>query len=95
MSSLSLGKAPIKFTWEGFPRDIRLLILNFLMEDDDDDCRLDCLAAVSREWQAEVERYKFARLRLTTSCIVGFGSMAPRWPLPVAYSLPRSCRSMI
>ncbi|KAL7819776.1 hypothetical protein V8C26DRAFT_395173 [Trichoderma gracile] len=77
MSSSSLGNTLWEPVWGGLPREIRSLIVDYLVQDDDDDCRLDCLATVSREWQAEIERYKFTRLRLTTSCIADFGSMTP------------------
>ncbi|KAL7820140.1 hypothetical protein V8C44DRAFT_315574 [Trichoderma aethiopicum] len=50
-------------------KEIRSLIVHFLAKDADNNCRLDALAAVSREWQAEIERYKSAQPRPTTSCI--------------------------
>ncbi|ETS05678.1 hypothetical protein M419DRAFT_5995 [Trichoderma reesei RUT C-30] len=78
MSSITSGNASREAAhWDGLPREIRLLILKILMEDDSA-CRLSCLATVSREWQAEVERYNFGRLRLTPARIVDFGSMAYR-----------------
>ncbi|KAL6858415.1 hypothetical protein J3F83DRAFT_763559 [Trichoderma novae-zelandiae] len=57
-------------TWHGLPGEIRLLILNILLQDG---CSLSLLATVSREWQAEVERYNFSRIRLTPSRLVDFG----------------------
>ncbi|KAL7920354.1 hypothetical protein ACQKWADRAFT_328797 [Trichoderma austrokoningii] len=59
----------------GLPRNIRLLILEALVEDGHS---LSRLATVSREWQAEVERYNFARIKLTPSRLVDFGSMVYR-----------------
>ncbi|KAI0133733.1 hypothetical protein BJ170DRAFT_699613 [Xylariales sp. AK1849] len=62
-------------TWDGLPREIRLLILEALMQDG---CTLCRLATVSREWQTQLERYTFARIRLTPSRLVDFSSMIHR-----------------
>ncbi|TDZ67550.1 hypothetical protein CTRI78_v002781 [Colletotrichum trifolii] len=75
MIPTSLGKKPRHSTWDGLPTEIRLLILQFLIKDG---CALGLLATVSREWQMEVERYNFARLRLTPSRLVDFGAMTQR-----------------
>ncbi|KAH0499090.1 hypothetical protein TgHK011_006306 [Trichoderma gracile] len=72
----SLGNKQREGTWDGLPREIRLLILKFVMEDDD--CKPSRLVTVSREWQTEIERYQFTRLRLTPSRLVDFGSMTHR-----------------
>lgn len=50
--------------WDNLPREIRLLILQEEMEDG---CPLAPLATVSREWQTDMERHHFARIRLTPS----------------------------
>jgi hypothetical protein len=42
----------MKLTWDDLPRDIRLLILEALMQDG---CTLCHLAIVSREWQTVLE----------------------------------------
>ncbi|KAK4241607.1 hypothetical protein C8A03DRAFT_40959 [Achaetomium macrosporum] len=75
MSSISLGKKQWNSTWDGLPREIRLLILEALMQDG---CTLARLATVSREWQTKLERYNFARIRLTPLHVVDFGSMIHR-----------------
>ncbi|KAK2024428.1 hypothetical protein LX32DRAFT_705567 [Colletotrichum zoysiae] len=62
-------------TWDGLAREIRLLILKCLMQDG---CKLGPLATVSREWQTEIERHNFSRLRLTPSRLVEFTAMTQR-----------------
>ncbi|KAL2015916.1 hypothetical protein VTK56DRAFT_4554 [Thermocarpiscus australiensis] len=62
-------------SWDGLPREIRLLILEALTQDG---CTLGRLATVSREWQTDLERYNFARIKLTPSRLVDFGSMIHR-----------------
>ncbi|KAI1119204.1 hypothetical protein F5Y14DRAFT_125445 [Nemania sp. NC0429] len=74
-SSTSLGKRQWNSTWDGLPREIRLLILEALMQDG---CTLSRLATVSREWQTDLERYNFARIKLTPSRLVDFSSMISR-----------------
>ncbi|KAI0100314.1 hypothetical protein GGR51DRAFT_532539 [Nemania sp. FL0031] len=71
MFSTSLGKRQWDSTWDGLPREIRLLILEALMQDG---CTLARLATVSREWQTDLERYNFARIKLTPSRLVNFSS---------------------
>ncbi|KAL0943481.1 uncharacterized protein CTRU02_201368 [Colletotrichum truncatum] len=71
MIPTSLGKKP----WDGLPKEIRLLILQCLIQDG---CTLGPLATVSREWQMEIERYNFGRLRLTPSRLVNFSAMTQR-----------------
>jgi hypothetical protein len=71
MFSTPLGKKQ----WDGLPGDIRLLILEALMQDG---CILAHMATVSREWQAVLERYNFARIRLTPSRLADFSSMMHR-----------------
>ncbi|KAL7943953.1 hypothetical protein V8C42DRAFT_353852 [Trichoderma barbatum] len=60
-------------TWDSLSREIRLLILEVLVQDG---CTLSRFVTVSREWQTELERYNFARIRLTPSRIVNFEAMA-------------------
>ncbi|KAK1994005.1 hypothetical protein LX36DRAFT_693386 [Colletotrichum falcatum] len=62
-------------TWDGLPREIRLLILKCLMRDG---CKLGPLATVSREWQMEIERHNFSRIRLTPLRLVNFNAMIQR-----------------
>ena len=62
-------------TWAGLPIEVRMLILRALMQDG---CKLGRLATVSREWQTELERYNFARIKVTPSRLVDFGSMIHR-----------------
>lgn len=57
------------------PAEIRLLILEALIQDG---CSLASLAAVSRDWQATVERHNFARIKLTPSRLPHFGSIVYR-----------------
>ncbi|KAI3325472.1 hypothetical protein HD806DRAFT_552748 [Xylariaceae sp. AK1471] len=74
MSPSSLGKKQCDSAWDSLPREIRLLILEAMM----DGCTLSRLATVSREWQTEFERYNFARIKLTPSRLVSFNSMIHR-----------------
>ncbi|KAK3298914.1 uncharacterized protein B0H64DRAFT_85584 [Chaetomium fimeti] len=61
--------------WDSLPREIRLLILETLVQDG---CRLSRLVTVSREWQTDLERYNFARITLTPARLVDFGFMVHR-----------------
>lgn len=81
MSSIS-SKKQCDPTLDGLPRDIRLLILKALIKES---CTLSHLAAVSREWQSEVERYNFARIKLTPSRLTDFSSMIYRNQALVRY----------
>ena len=69
--------------WDGLPGEIRLLILEALVQDGD--CKLAPLATVCREWQVELERHNFARIRLTPSRLAGFRSMVHRNRTLVGY----------
>lgn len=60
---------------DALPIEIRLLILEALVKDD---YTLSHLATVSRDWQAEIERRNFARIKLTPSRLADFGSMVHR-----------------
>ncbi|KAM0250667.1 hypothetical protein ACHAQJ_008544 [Trichoderma viride] len=82
MFPILLGKKQRHSTWDGLPREIRLLILEVLMQDG---CTLSRLATVSLEWQAEVERYNFARIKLTPSRLADFSSMIHRNRALVGY----------
>ncbi|KAI0802310.1 hypothetical protein GGR55DRAFT_692269 [Xylaria sp. FL0064] len=75
MSSISLGKRQWNSTWDCLPIETRLLIFEALMQDG---CTLSRLATVSREWQAEFERYNFVRIILTPSRLVYFSAMIHR-----------------
>jgi hypothetical protein len=61
--------------WIKLPEQVRLLILESLLEDD---CSVAKFATVSREWQAVIEQRNFARIKLTTSRLTSFGSMVHR-----------------
>ncbi|KAH8903304.1 hypothetical protein BR93DRAFT_918646 [Coniochaeta sp. PMI_546] len=82
MASTPPGKNQWDSTWGGLPREIRLLILEALMQDG---CSLGRLATVSREWQRELERHNFARIRLTPRCLVDFGAVIYRCRALVRY----------
>jgi hypothetical protein len=82
MSSISLNKKQGDLTWDGLPVEIRLLIFKALMQDG---CTLARLATVSREWQTELERYNFARIKLTPSRLVNLSSMIHRNRALVGY----------
>ncbi|KAI5466122.1 hypothetical protein BGZ63DRAFT_411512 [Mariannaea sp. PMI_226] len=73
MSSPLPGRNPV--SWDRLPSEIRLLIFQALMQDG---CRLGRLATVSRAWKADLERYNFARIRLTPSRLKDFPSMICR-----------------
>ncbi|KAI0439433.1 hypothetical protein F4803DRAFT_568517 [Xylaria telfairii] len=75
MFSKLLCKRQWDSTWSGLPREIRLLILKALIQDG---CTLARLATVSREWQTDLERYNFARIKLTPSRLVNFSSIIHR-----------------
>lgn len=64
-----------KTSWGYLPQEIRLPILEAVMEDGSS---LASLATVSREWQTTMERHNFARIRLTPSRIPDFDSMTRR-----------------
>lgn len=75
MSSVPLENKRWDSTWNGLPAEIRLLILEALMQDG---CKLSRFATVSREWQAEIERHNFARIKLTQWRLADFDSMVHR-----------------
>lgn len=82
MFSISPGKKQCDSTWNGLPREIRLLILKALVQDG---CTLSRLVTVSREWQTELERDNFARIKVTPSRLVNFESMTRRNQALVGY----------
>ncbi|KAL7912271.1 hypothetical protein GGI35DRAFT_444850 [Trichoderma velutinum] len=82
MSSISLSNKQWASTWDGLPREIRLLILKALAQDG---CSLSRLATVSREWQTELEQHNFARIKLTPSRLVDFNSIIHRNRALVGY----------
>lgn len=82
MVSTSLGQRQGVSTWDGLPREIRLLILQFLMQEG---YTLSRLVTVCREWQVEIERHNFARIRLTPSRLVNFNAMVQRNQALVSY----------
>lgn len=82
MFSISLAKKQWDSTWDDLPREIRFLILEALIQDG---CTLGRLATVSREWQTQLERYTFARIKLTPSRLVDFSSMIHRNRALVSY----------
>ncbi|KAG8168306.1 hypothetical protein KVR01_003995 [Diaporthe batatas] len=56
-------------SWADFPPEIRLLILEALLQDG---CTVAELATVSREWQAIIEQHNFARIKITKTKLPGF-----------------------
>jgi hypothetical protein len=82
MLSISLNKKRCDSTWDNLPREVQILIFKALMQNG---CTLARLVTVSREWQTELERYNFARIRLTPSRLVDFGSMVHRNRALVGY----------
>ncbi|KAK1566389.1 uncharacterized protein LY79DRAFT_528907 [Colletotrichum navitas] len=71
-----------KTSWGCLPSEIRLIILEVLLQDG---CSLARLATVSREWQAIIERHNFARIKLTPSRLANFNSMIHRNQALVSY----------
>lgn len=71
-----------KKRWDSFPPEIRLIILNILLQDG---CSLASLATVSREWQTIIERHNFARIKLTRSRLADFGANVYRNRALVGY----------
>ncbi|KXH67684.1 hypothetical protein CSAL01_06847 [Colletotrichum salicis] len=75
MSSTSHGKKQWDSRWDSLPREIRLLITQYLIQDG---CPLAPFATVSREMQTDIERHNFARIRLTPSRLANFRAMIQR-----------------
>lgn len=82
MSQVSHNKKQCDLRWDNFPAEIRGLIFKVLAQEG---CSFSRLATVSKEWQAELEPYNFARIRLTPSRINDFGSMIHRSRALVGY----------
>ncbi|KAI0836554.1 hypothetical protein F5Y06DRAFT_305293 [Hypoxylon sp. FL0890] len=74
MAQVSLT-AVNKIFWDYLPAEIRLMILEILLQDG---CSLASFATVSREWQTIIERHNFAQIKLTPSCLDDFDSMLRR-----------------
>lgn len=64
-----------KTPWCFLPAEIRISVLKALLQDG---CSLAGFATVSREWQTIIERHNFARIKLTSSRLVDFGSIIHR-----------------
>lgn len=64
-----------KGSWGSLPNEIRLMILETLLQDG---CSLASLATVSREWQTIMEEHNFARIKVTLSRLRVFGPMLHR-----------------
>lgn len=64
-----------KTSWSFLPADIRILILEALLQDG---CSLARFAIVSLEWQMIIEPHNFARIKLTSSRLAEFGPMIYR-----------------
>lgn len=62
-------------SWCCLPVEIRILVLEALLQDG---CSLAGFATVSREWQTIIEKHNFARIKLTSSRLVDFGSIIHR-----------------
>ncbi|KAK2063732.1 hypothetical protein LY76DRAFT_503156 [Colletotrichum caudatum] len=71
-----------KTSWGRLPSEIRLIILEVLLQDG---CSLAGLATVSREWQAIIERHNFARIKVTPSRLANFNYMLHRNQALVSY----------
>lgn len=69
-------------SWYSLPADIRLLILETLLQDG---CSLARFATVSREWQSIIERHTFAKINLTSSRLANFSLMTRRNQALVRY----------
>ncbi|KAL4932865.1 uncharacterized protein BDV17DRAFT_253956 [Aspergillus undulatus] len=69
------SKTADKISWYRLPPEIRLLILEALLQDG---CSLAGLATVSREWQTIIERHNFARIKLTPSRFADSGLIINR-----------------
>lgn len=82
MASVSLNKNQHGSTWYSLPSEIRLIIFRTLINNGS---TLAFLATVSREWQTEIERHNFARIKLTPSRINDFGLIVPRKQALVGY----------
>ncbi|KAM0307673.1 hypothetical protein ACHAPM_000397 [Fusarium culmorum] len=67
--------SPSEKSWDILPSEIRLLIIQSLVQDGS---TLACLAAVSRAWQADIEQYNFTRIKLTPSRLMDFRFMIRR-----------------
>lgn len=61
--------------WKDFPLEIRLTILEELIQDG---CSLADFATVSREWQEIIEAHNFSRIKLTSARLANFGQMLHR-----------------
>lgn len=76
MSSTPLDQNPgPRPTWNSLSKDTRLHILRNLIKNG---CTLNRLATVSREWQQEIEKHNFARIKLTPSRLSEFDLMTRR-----------------
>ncbi|KAK1446407.1 hypothetical protein CMEL01_10650 [Colletotrichum melonis] len=82
MSSSPVDKKQLDIRWDNLPREIRLLILQKVMQDD---CPLAPLATVSQEWQTGIERHNFGRIRFTPSRLANFLAMVQRNRTLVCY----------
>lgn len=71
--SLQLGE---RGTRAHLPREIEMLILKDLMQDDS--WSLGSLATVSKEWKTEIEKRNFAQIKVTRSRLREFDSMTHR-----------------
>ncbi|KAF2186584.1 hypothetical protein K469DRAFT_686971 [Zopfia rhizophila CBS 207.26] len=67
--------AACKTSWVSLASEIRLMILEALMQDG---CCVARYASVCGEWQAVIEQKNFSRLKLTPSRLAGFGDMVYR-----------------
>lgn len=81
-STKSLGTRQWDSKWDSLPREIRILILTCLTQDG---CPLARLATVCREWQEDIERHNFARIRLTRARLDDFSAMIERNQALVRY----------
>ena len=63
--------------WHSFPAEMKNLVIEKCFQDNHNH-KMASLATVSREWQALIEPYTFARIRLTPHRIAEFDAMTSR-----------------
>ncbi|OQD87652.1 hypothetical protein PENANT_c005G02252 [Penicillium antarcticum] len=81
-------------SWSCLPAEIRVLVLEALLQDDG--CSLAGFAIVSREWQMTIELHNFAHINLTLSRLADFGPMIHRNRALVAiYGFAWNSKNMI
>ncbi|KAH8898282.1 hypothetical protein GQ53DRAFT_711483 [Thozetella sp. PMI_491] len=76
MKQITTSETPSSISWQRFPAEIRIAILEVLLQTEGS---LASFATVSREWQTIIEQHSFSRIKLTLgSRLANFGSMMHR-----------------